>query len=390
MSSSNNNLSCQAENLIDEYSDSLQLLLFVDNRHSSQYNIQQIKNYLATLAQTCEFQLETLEIGKYPHLVEHFKLVATPALVKVNPAPQQTLAGSNLTAQLQKWWDKWQISLQQNQDSKSQDNHNSLVLQTCLPSAELIRLSDEIFQLKQEVKNLEQQLYFKDQMLAMLVHDLRNPLTAASIAVETIELAKNQGKNPENLAKLQHQLCLQAKKQFVLMNKMISDLLATSKSSNNQLKIIPIKLNLYTICQELLSNIKPKIKAKQQHLIKDIPQDLPFVYADGELIRQVLVNLLENAIKYTPEGGNITICILHKTTQKIEVSIIDTGSGIPPEKKERIFDDHFRLERDIKQEGYGIGLGLCRQIIHAHYGQIWVDDNGNQGSCFRFTLPAYH
>ncbi|MBF2057688.1 MAG: histidine kinase [Cyanobacterium sp. T60_A2020_053] len=390
MSSSNNNLSFQAENLIDEYSDSLQLLLFVDNRHSSQNNIQKIKNYLETLTQNYQFQLEILEISKYPHLVEHFKLVATPALVKVNPAPQQTLAGSNLTAQLQKWWDKWQISLKHNNDLKPHNNQNSSVLQTCLPSAELIRLSDEIFQLKQDVKNLEQQLYFKDQMLAMLVHDLRNPLTAASIAVETIELAKNQQKDPESLAKLQNQLCLQAKKQFVVMNKMISDLLATSKSSNNQLNIVPIKLDLCNICQELLTNIKPKIKAKQQHLIEDIPQDLPFVYADRELIRQVLINLLENAIKYTPEGEEITICILHKTTQKIEVSIIDTGSGIPSEKKERIFEDHFRLERDIKQEGYGIGLALCRQIINAHYGQIWVDDNGNQGSCFRFTLPVYH
>ncbi|MBE9223687.1 histidine kinase [Cyanobacterium stanieri LEGE 03274] len=365
---------------------SLQLLLFVDNRHSSQQNIQDIKNYLQSLTHEYQFQLEVLEISKYPHLVEHFKLVATPALVKVNPAPQQTLAGSNLTAQLQKWWDKWQYSLTHTMNSNSGEEES--ILQTCLPSSDLIRMSDDIFQLKQEVENLQQQLNFKDQMLAMLVHDLRNPLTAASLAVETIELAINES-DQEKIFKLQKRLCQQSKKQFKVMNKMISDLLETSKKTNHQLNIIPVKVNLPILCNELLNSFNQKIQVKNQVLIRDIPQDLPPVYADPELINQVLINLIENAIKYTPNDGTITVAIIHKTTQKIEVSIIDTGSGIPPEKKERIFDGHFRLERDIKQEGYGIGLALCRQVINAHYGQIWVDDNGNQGSCFRFTLPVY-
>ncbi|AFZ46040.1 histidine kinase [Cyanobacterium stanieri PCC 7202] len=383
--SESDQISNEDQNLEPE-KNSLQLLLFVDNRHSSQKNIQEIKQYLQSLTRDYQFQLEVLEISKYPHLVEHFKLVATPALVKVNPAPQQTLAGSNLTAQLQKWWDKWQYSLRQDFNNNTAEKES--ILQTCLPSSELMRLSDEIFQLRQEVDNLRQQLNFKDQMLAMLVHDLRNPLTAASIAVETIELAKNQP-DQEKLFRLQKQLCQQAKKQFNVMNKMISDLLETSKRTNNQLNIVPIKVNLSELCYGLINSINNKIRRKNQVLIKDIPQDLPAVYADPELIRQVLINLIENAIKYTPDQGHITISIIHKTTQKVEISIIDTGSGIPPEKKERIFDGHFRLERDINEEGYGIGLALCRQVINAHYGQIWVDDNGNQGSCFRFTLPVY-
>lgn len=82
--------------------DILQLLLFVDNRHGSQKNIEQIKEYLNGLSQDYNFHLQVLEISEYPHLVEHFKLVVTPALVKVNPPPQQTLAGTNLTAKLKK------------------------------------------------------------------------------------------------------------------------------------------------------------------------------------------------------------------------------------------------------------------------------------------------
>jgi two-component system clock-associated histidine kinase SasA len=367
--------------------DSLQLLLFVDNRLSSQKNIEEVKNYLNSLTVDFEFQLEVLEISEHPHLVEHFKLVATPALIKINPPPYQTLAGSNLTAQLQRWWYRWQSELEKNL-SDSHPNSGDSILQTCLPSSELIHLSDQIFQLQREVKELKQQLEFKDQMLAMLAHDLRSPLTAASIAIETIELANNQT-NLEQKEKLQKQLFQQTKSQFHIMNKMITDLLKTSREMNSQLAIVPKKINLIALLEEIINSFQSKFKQKKQHFKQDIPQDLPPVYVDGELIRQVIVNLLENALKYTPPEGEIIISIIHKTTQKIQVSVIDTGSGIPDEKKEKIFEGHFRLKRDETKEGYGIGLALCRQVINAHYGNIWVDNNGNQGSCFRFTLPVY-
>lgn len=365
----------------------LQLLLFVDNRHSSQKNIEQIKNYLHSLTADYDFQLEILEISKNPHLVEHFKLVATPALVKVNPLPQHTLAGSNLTAQLQKCWYKWQESLE-NQNFYEFSSNDS-TFQTCLPSIDLIHLQDELFQLKQEIDKLKQQIQFKDQMLTMLAHDLRSPLTAASIALETIKLALNRDNFTDNKS-LYNKLFKQAKNQFLIMNKMIGDLLQTSKNINGQLNIVPKKVDLTIVAKEIIEDLYPKLREKNQHIIKEIPQDLPFVYADENLIRQVLINLLENAIKYSPNSEPIILSIIHKTSQKIQVSIIDKGSGIPDTKKERIFEDHFRLKRDQKEDGYGIGLTLCRRVINAHYGQIWVDDNGNQGSCFRFTLPVYN
>lgn len=366
----------------------LQLLLFVDNLISSQRNIEEIRNYLNTLTAEFQFQLEVLEISQHPHLVEHFKLVATPALVKINPLPQQTLAGSNLTAQLQKWWHRWQSVLIKENNNYQPENSSDSILQTCLPSSDLIRLSDQNFQLKQEVQELKKQLEFKNKMLTMLAHDLRNPLTAASIAIETIELVKNQG-NLETQNKLQKQLISQAKNQFVIMNKMITDLLQSSKEMDSELAIAPTKLNLIDLVEKITDNIHYKLNEKSQQFEQDIPQDLPAVYADEQLIRQVIINLLENAIKYTPKKGKITISIIHKTTQKVQISIIDTGSGIPDEKKDKIFEGNFRLERDKITEGYGIGLALCRQIVNAHYGHIWVDNNGNQGSCFRFTLPVY-
>ena len=367
---------------------SLQLFLFVDNRHSSQENIEQIKSYLQNLSQDAHFDLKILEISRYPQLVEHFKLVVTPALVKVNPPPQQTLAGTDLTGKLKKYWDEWQTSLQNNHNLVKDSGDEDISLKTYLPSSELIHLRDEVFRLQNEVKQLKQTIEFKEQMLAMLAHDLRSPLTAASMAVETIEIAHKQMDSVPNEA-LYQRLFKHARNQLANMSTMINKLLQVSKEINHQLNVVPIKINLPELCQDIIDHLPSKLKEKERSIIQDLPQDLPAVYADPQLIRQVIINLLDNAIKYSPVRSNIVLSIIHKTTQKVQVSIIDEGLGIPDDLKKRIFDGHFRLQRDFNAEGYGIGLTFCQEIINAHYGEIWVDDNAHQGSCFRFTLPVY-
>ena len=370
----------------------LQILLFIDERSTSQDNIQRIQAYLQKLKAEFSFSLNIIEIGEQPQLLEHFKLVVTPALVKIYPRPQQTLAGSNLIEQLQKWWPQWQESLQAKittePSEEEQSSLSSAKINSIGYSAEIIRLSDEIFRLQQEKEDLLEQLRFKDQILAMLAHDLRSPLTAASIAVETLELSHNQDES-EKIQRLREQLFKQARKQFKVMNRMIGGLLQASKSMSAKLRIEPHQLQLRPLCQEIISQLARQLQEKSLQLKDDIPQDLPPVYADEELIRQLIVNLLENAIKYTPQNGEISLSILHRTSQKIQVSICDTGPGIPLEKQERIFEDHFRLKRDKEKDGYGLGLAMCRKIVLAHYGQIWVDSSPGQGSCFHFTLPVY-
>ena len=130
-------------------------------------------------------------------------------------------------------------------------------------------------------------------------------------------------------------------------------------------------------------------KAKSLKIESDIPQDLPYVYADPERIRQVLKNLLDNAIKYTPPQGTIIISGLHRTSQKVQFSIGDSGPGVPEENRDRVFENRFRLERDQSKDGYGIGLSLCQKIVQAHYGQIWVDVAPTGGAWFHFILPVY-
>jgi two-component system, OmpR family, clock-associated histidine kinase SasA len=371
----------------------LQLLLFVDQRSSSEEQVQEIKAYLQSLRSDYAFKLDVVEIEKQSHLVEFFRLVATPALVKMSPAPRQTLAGSNLIQQLEKWWPQWKgqdrLSLDIN-SAENTINSQPTVIPNSSYDAQGIMLSDEIFSLRQEKAELEAQLRFKDKILAMLAHDLRTPLTAASMAVETIELSeKNDGLSVKKLIALKRKLFRQARNQFNIMDNMIGELLQNSQNNNAKLAVKPKPLNLCSLCREIASQFDDKLAQKLMKFVLDVPQDLPLIYADPELIRQLISNLLDNAIKYTPEKGSISLSVLHRTNQKVQVSVCDTGPGIPLAKREQIFEDSFRLQRDRAEKGYGLGLATCHQIVSAHYGQIWVDSAPESGSCFRFTLLVY-
>ena len=379
----------------------LQLLLFVDGRTKSRQQVQQIRAYLKKLEAVYSFDLQLIDVEQQPYLAEHFKLIATPALVKIHPQPQQTIAGTNIIPQLKIWWPRWQATvdaflelqgdLQERLDEKNQVISSQYTIDSVATSSQLIQLSDEIFRLKQEKEKLQEQLQFKDRIIAILAHDLRNPLTAAAIAIETLQ----SHYNPETgeFTRLKPGLALhllkQARVQTRIIDRMITDLLQVGSGEDTELPITPQKLQLGELCLEILEELGDRYIGKSQTIEIDIPQDLPLVYADPARIRQVLINLLDNAIKYTPVSGIISLSGLHRTTQKVEFSIGDSGPGIPEDNRERIFDNLFRLQRDQNVDGYGIGLCLCQRIIRAHYGQIWVDSSPHGGAWFHFTLPVY-
>ncbi|NET58401.1 MAG: histidine kinase [Symploca sp. SIO2E6] len=375
----------------------LQLLLFTDERLSSRKNIQKIRHYLESLKMEYPFELKVVDVGKQPDLAEHFKLVATPALIKIHPQPRQVLTGGDIIGQIKNSWPRWQSSVKEYEEKHSQAiSSNSAATSpsntsSLATSVELIRLSDEIFRLKQEKEELLEQLKFKDQVMSMLAHDLRNPLTAASIAIETLNL--EQQPHNERASKLTPALKVrlfeQARTQLGSIDRMITELLQAARGNTTEFNIQLRKLQLGKLCQDVIAQMREQFQSKSQQVETDIPQKSPSVYADAELIRQVLANLLDNANKYTPVGGKIQVSLLHRTTQKMQITVADNGPGIPEEKCDRIFEDHFRLERDEAKEGYGLGLSVCQKIVHAHYGRIWVDPVPKGGCCFHFTLPIY-
>lgn len=374
----------------------LQLLLFVDKRPSSREQTRHIRKSLKDLKAECDFELQVIDVGEQPDLAEHFKLVATPSLLKIHPEPRQTLAGSNLIAQLEHWWPRWKRSVeeyaaqQQSAPALAETLTDPKPIYSVACAAELVQLSDEVFRLKQEKEHLQEQLQLKDRIIAMLAHDLRNPLTAASLALETLESNQKvkEGEKPRLTPSLAAHLMKQARRQIRIVDRMITDILQAARGTNAQLHIEPQRIELGAICQDVILQFQDKFQAKSLNLETDIPADLPLVYADPDRIKQVIVNLLDNASKYTPDQGTVNLSILHRTAYKVQVSICNSGPGIPEEDCASIFEDSFRLQRDKSTDGYGIGLSLCQGIIRAHYGQIWVDSVPDRGSCFHFTLPV--
>lgn len=375
----------------------LQLLLFIDKRPSSSEKIRQIRQFLKeSAADDTYYDLQIVDVTEQPHLAEYFKLMATPSLIRIHPEPRQVLAGSDLVGQLGSWWGRWQrvvdehLATQRSPDSS--DHASDSKIPSIAHSAELLQLSDEIFRLQREKEELQAQVRFKDQLISMLAHDLRNPLTAVSIAIETLEIgsqSREEGGGTRLNPALMAQIMKHARTQTKAIDRMITDILQAAREKGAGIKIQPEKVNLTALCLEVLDQLEEQLKIKSHHVAIDIPSDLPSVYADPERIKQVMINLLDNAVKYTPASGTIQISILHRTTQKVQISIGDDGPGIPEENQQTIFEDSFRLKRDEAKAGYGIGLGLCKRIVQAHYGQIWVDSSPNQGSCFHFTLPVY-
>jgi len=359
----------------------IRLLLFAQGRANVEELAEQLRRHIQSLPGQYPAHLKVVPLEEYPYLAEHYKLVVTPALVKAEPLPAQVLAGEDLATQLEVWWPRWQgqAALASHQQKSGQDPAPP-------PTTEaLLQMSEEVFLLRQERAQLREQLDFKDRVLAMLVHDLRSPLTATALAVETLQ----QGREGSLDKAVERQLFEHARQQLRKMDSMITDILESARGSASQLRIRAVETQLASLCQSVIEELLPRIQAKQLQFQADIPLDLPTVHVDPDKIRQVIFNLLDNAIKYTPAEGSIRLTILHRTSHKIQVTVSDTGPGIPEADQEKIFSDAVRLERDQQQEGYGIGLSLCRRIVRAHYGQIWVESIPGKGSSFHFTLPVY-
>jgi len=367
---------------------SINLLLFINLRNHSSALVEEIRSTLDELRGSDRFDLEITQVREHPQLAEHFKLVATPSLVKTHPLPAQVLTGSNVMEQLRYWWPRWISEARLLASNEPPPEETGLDLEG-LPtdiSEYIFGLEDETFRLRQENDSLQAQLRFRDRIISILAHDLRNPLMGASLAVET--LGKGLCQETPLPEGLDLQLVKQAKGQLKVLDNLVADMLQPDWGQE-RLSIKPQRCDLAELRATVIQQFEEQIAAKGQRLEVDIPLDLPPACADTERIRQVFANLLDNASKYTPPSGSIMISAFHRTSQKLEVSICDTGPGIPVEDQGRIFENTVRLDRDQGTPGYGIGLALCDRIIKAHFCRIWVDSRMPEGSCFRFTLPVF-
>ncbi|OQW31523.1 MAG: hypothetical protein A4E19_07885 [Nitrospira sp. SG-bin1] len=239
-----------------------------------------------------------------------------------------------------------------------------------------------------ELRRLEK---IRKDFVANVSHELRTPLTSIKGYVEALL----DGAKDDPVASAQFlEIIL---KQSDRLNLIIEDLLELSKIESGGVSFKEDPLELRSVIDRTLSTIKPIVDKTRHRLVTMVEPSLPPVAGDEGRLVQVLTNLLDNAIKYTPAGGTITVGAklvpsvrnAEPSIRAIELSVADTGIGIPEEDRPRVFERFYRVDKARSRElgGTGLGLAIVKHIVEGHGGQVWVEGNPPQGSRFVVRLP---
>jgi anti-sigma regulatory factor (Ser/Thr protein kinase) len=159
---------------------------------------------------------------------------------------------------------------------------------------------------------------------------------------------------------------------------------------DGKLTLVRRNIGVLPAVTQTLDVVKPLAHKKHIVINVDMAPEIPDVWGDTKRVHQILVNLLINAVKYTPDTGTVSLAVGHdETADMVEISVRDTGIGIPPDLLPDIFDRFSRVERPEIQHtvGTGLGLSIAKGLVEAHGGEIWVDSEEGRGTCFTFTLP---
>ncbi|MDC0303096.1 histidine kinase [bacterium] len=353
----------------------LSLLLVAGRHHLSSRDLRELVEFLQNEDCGFDVSLQISDPSQQPELLELHRLVVTPSLVKLQPQPKQVFAGSSIFQQLRGWLPRWQqdevvsglgLSLKPTELDGSRTQRE-------------LQLEDQLLVLRQENETLIDRLQAQERLLRMVAHEVRTPLTAATLAVQSQELGQIDIHRFRDVLKRRLE-------EIALLS---MDLLEVG-STRWEALFNPQRLDLASVAAEAILELEKLWLGRDVTIHTDIPADLPKVFADQRRMRQVLLNLLENALKYTPNGGLISLTMLHRTSQWVQVSICDSGPGIPEEEQQRIFLDRVRLpQTSARASGFGVGLSVCRRIVEVHGGRIWVISEPDKGACFTFNVPVW-
>lgn len=237
----------------------------------------------------------------------------------------------------------------------------------------------------QQIKELRQADTLRREFIVNITHDLRTPLTSLHGYLETL-LLKEAGLTPEEQ---QNYLTIAIKRSDQL-GRLVSKLFELAKLDSPDVQLRIESFSLDELIQDIMQKFQLAAEKKKIRLQTNFVENLPFVFGDIGLIERVFENLIENAVRYTPENGSITITVVPKD-EKLMVRVSDTGSGIRPEDIPHLFDRSYRLKRERQKdaEGSGLGLAIAKRILELHGGDIEVDSVVNVGTTFTFTLSIY-
>ena len=241
------------------------------------------------------------------------------------------------------------------------------------------------------LEDLNEQLEALDRTRSNLVaitgHELRTPLSTIQVCLESLAT------EPDMSQELRQVMLNTALADAERMRNLVQDFLTLSRLESGRVEWNPEPLSIAECIDLALSNVRARISGERIPEIQNlVPSESPLVRADGEWLVEVLAKLLDNACKFTSTEGQIKIIVQTDDSNKLEVTVADTGKGIEPNRLETVFDRFYQEEGALRRSagGTGLGLAICRQIVSGWGGTIWAESAGkNRGSEFHFTIPVF-
>jgi signal transduction histidine kinase len=231
---------------------------------------------------------------------------------------------------------------------------------------------------KKLLQELQDQHHFKDNFMSSLAHELRGPLSVINNVVEFLKM-KDRDDNKDDYRMI--------KNAVLVMSKLISDIYDMGVLGKGNITLEKIPLNLTELVNQSVQAVHQEV-IHRNHLIEvNVPATPVTVTADPVRLQQVVTNLLTNAVKYTNNGGVISVTVRQPTPTHVTITVSDNGIGISDEMKSKIFDV-FVQENRKKEMGMGIGLSLVKGLVELHGGTIQLDTRLGKGSTFTVTLPS--
>ena len=246
------------------------------------------------------------------------------------------------------------------------------------------RVEERTAELRHANAELSKALQAKDEFLANMSHELRTPLTAILGVAEILEMGVRGELNPKQLESMR--LIYQSGEHLL---ELINDILDLSKYEAGKLEIDPDIVVVDDVCQASLALVKGMAHSKNLSASYELQDPALRIFADGRRLKQILVNLMSNAVKFTPEGGEISLEVdLDKEDDKIRFVVEDNGIGISEEDMPRLFQAFEQLDSSLsrKYEGSGLGLALVSRLVALHHGEVLVESEGIPGKGSRFTV----
>jgi signal transduction histidine kinase len=273
-------------------------------------------------------------------------------------------------------------------DQVGQSIENARLFEQVYRSTQLLemKVQERTKQLSSALEEVQKISKTKSEFISAVSHELRTPLTSIK-GYASILITGKMGEIPEKVKERLEKI----NKHSDNLVKLINDLLDISRIESRRIEMNMLPHHLKDIIENTQDILTPQLKDKNINLVVGLDENVPHIPMDASQIERVFINLISNAIKFTPENGTITIkAIKNKNENKTTITVSDTGIGIREDAINKIFDEFYRVDNEINQnvKGTGLGLTLCKKIVEAHKGTIWLTSKVHKGSTFHFTLPC--